>query len=55
MSPEELKNTVQQVIEEVGAQGPADMGKVMKAVMPRVKGLAANDVISKTVKELLSN
>lgn len=54
LSIDELKAIVQQVIDEVGAKTAADMGKVMKAVMPKVKGLAANDVISKTVKELLS-
>ena len=32
----------------------ADMGKVMKALMPKVKGMAPNDQISKMVKELLS-
>ncbi len=54
LSPDELKAIIQQVITETGAQSAADMGKVMKAVMPKVKGLAANDMISKTVKELLS-
>lgn len=54
MSPEELKEIVQAAINETGASSPADMGKVMKAVMPKVKGLAPNDLISKTVKELLS-
>ena len=54
MSVDELKAVISEVIAEVGASSPADMGKVMKAVMPKVKGLAANDMISKTVKELLS-
>ena len=54
MSEDELKAAIQAVIDEIGAASPADMGKVMKVVMPKLKGLAANDVISKTVKELLS-
>ena len=54
MSEDELKAIVQSVITEIGASSPADMGKVMKAVMPKVKGLAPNDMISKTVKQLLS-
>lgn len=54
MTEDELKSVIQTVINEVGASTPADMGKVMKAVMPKVKGLAANDIISKTVKQLLS-
>ena len=54
MDAEELKAVIRQAIEETGASSAADMGKVMKVVMPKLKGLAANDVISKTVKELLS-
>ena len=54
MTQDELKTIIQTVINEINALSPADMGKVMKAVMPKVKGLAANDLISKTVKELLS-
>ena len=54
MTQDELKTIIQTVINEINASSPADMGKVMKAVMPKVKGLAANDLISKTVKELLS-
>ena len=54
MSEDDLKAAIQAAIDEIGATSPADMGKVMKAVMPKLKGLATNDVISKTVKELLS-
>lgn len=54
MTEEELKTVILAIINEIGASSSADMGKVMKAVMPKVKGLAANDLISKTVKELLS-
>ena len=54
MTTEELKAVVESVIAAVGAQSPADMGKVMKELMPKVKGLAPNDQVSKMVKELLS-
>ena len=54
LSLEELKSVIQSIIDETGATSAADMGKVMKAAMPKLKGLAANDMISKTVKELLS-
>lgn len=54
MSPEEVKDVVSAAIAEIGASVPADMGKVMKAVMPKLKGLADSSLISKTVKELLS-
>ncbi len=54
LSVEELRQIISDAIAEVGASAPSDMGKVMKAVMPKVKGLADNGLVSKTVKELLS-
>ena len=53
MSPEELRSLVQAAIEETGAVAPGDMGKVMKALMPKVAGRAAGDQVSSMVKELL--
>ncbi|HCB02522.1 MAG TPA: glutamyl-tRNA amidotransferase [Anaerolineae bacterium] len=54
MPIEELKALVQAAITETGAAAPSDMGKVMKVVMPKVAGRAPNDMISATVKELLT-
>ena len=54
MPAEELRALVQAAIDEVGATAPGDMGKVMKVVMPKVAGRAPNDMISSTVKELLT-
>ena len=53
MPAEELRALVQAAITETGAIGPADMGKVMKLVMPKVAGRAPNDAVSTAVKELL--
>ena len=53
MPAEELRAIVQAAITETGASAPADMGKVMKAVMPKVAGRAPNDMISAPVRELL--
>ena len=53
MPAEELRGLIQAAIAETGAAGPADMGTVMKLVMPRVAGRAPNDMVSATVKELL--
>ncbi len=53
MPAEELRAIVQAAIAETGASAPADMGKVMKVVMPKVAGRAPNDMISATVRELL--
>ena len=54
MPAEELRAIVQAAIAETGAAAPSDMGKVMKIVMPKVAGRAPNDMISSTVKELLT-
>ena len=53
MPAEELRALVQVAIAETGAASPADMGKVMKTLMPRVAGRAPNDMVSATVRELL--
>jgi uncharacterized protein len=54
MPPEELRQLAQSAIDETGAAAPADMGKVMKALMPKVAGRAAGDQVSAVVKELLT-
>ena len=54
MDPEELGALARAAIEETGASVPADMGKVMKVLMPKVAGRAAGDQVSAAVKELLS-
>ena len=54
MSADELRSLVQAAITEVGAASPTDMGRVMKAVMPKVAGRAAGDQVSAMAKELLT-
>lgn len=53
LSEEELRELARQVIDEVGASSPADMGKVMKEIMPRVKGRADGKEVNRIVRELL--
>ena len=53
MPAEELRSLVEAAIAETGASSPADMGRVMKAVMPKVAGRAPNDQVSAAVRELL--
>jgi uncharacterized protein YqeY len=54
MGEEEVKKIVKETIAEVGAAGPGDIGKVMAAIMPKVKGKADGALINKSVKEALS-
>jgi hypothetical protein len=54
MSEEELTAIIKEVIEAIGASSMADMGKVMGAVMPKVKGRADGGQINQVVKQLLS-
>ena len=53
LTEEELISVVNETIAELGATGPADMGKVMKAVMPKVQGRAAGDQVSQAVRKSL--
>jgi len=49
----ELRALVQAAIEEAGAAGPSEMGKVMKVLLPKVAGRAPGDQVSAMVRELL--
>jgi len=40
-------------IQESGAAGIADMGKVMGVLMPKVQGQADGALVSKVVREIL--
>jgi uncharacterized protein YqeY len=54
LSEEEVKKELQKVIEQVGATGPQDMGKVMGAATKALAGKADGKTISGLVKSLLS-
>jgi len=53
LSPEELKSLAEAAVAETGATSPADMGKVMKILMPRIQGRAPGDKVSQAVRDLL--
>ncbi|GIO65598.1 GatB/YqeY domain-containing protein [Paenibacillus sp. FSL M7-1455] len=53
LSEEEIKVIVQQTIQETGASSKADMGKVMSALMPKVKGRSDGKVVNQVVQQFL--
>jgi len=54
LSEEEIRAIVKDTVSELGANGPKDMGKVMSALMPKVKGKADGKIVSRVVKESLN-
>ena len=54
MSAEELENVLKEIIAEVGATGPKDMGKVMGVASKRLAGKAEGRAISEAVNRLLN-
>lgn len=55
LSEEEIRHEVRKIIEELGANGPQDMGKVMGALTSKLAGKADGKVISSLVKAELTN
>lgn len=54
LTREEIEAEARQVIEEVGATSPRDMGKVMKPLMARLRGRADGKLANQVVRELLA-
>jgi len=55
MGEEEITKLVTEAISQTGATSMADMGKVMGALMPKVKGKADGNLVSSIVKKELTN
>jgi len=53
LDPEELDAVITESIRESGVTGPKEMGKLMKVLMPKVKGKAEGKVVNERVKALL--
>lgn len=53
LSEDEIKKIAKEVIDETGASGPSDMGRVMGALMPKVRGKADGALVNRIVRELL--
>lgn len=55
MSESEVRAALEELIAQVGATGPQDMGKVMGASMKTLAGKADGKMISTLVKDLLNS
>lgn len=53
LSEEEIAARIDEVISELGATSPKDMGKVMKVLMAEVKGRADGGLVNRIVKDRL--
>jgi uncharacterized protein YqeY len=54
LGDDELRSLVADAVRETGASGPQQLGAVMKAVMPKVRGRADGKRVSALVRDILS-
>lgn len=55
LSNDEIDKIILDAIKEASAEGPQDMGKVMRVLMPRVKGAADGRYVNQRVKDMLGS
>lgn len=55
MSRAEIEAEARQVVAEVRASGPRDIGKVMKPLLARLKGRADGQLVNQVVREMLAD
>ena len=53
LAPVEIEKALQEIIAEVSASGPKDLGKVMKAAMGRLSGKVQGKEVNEIAKRLL--
>lgn len=53
LTEEELEVIVRQAVKDTGASSSRDLGKIMQAVMPQVKGRADGKMINEIAKRIL--
>lgn len=54
ITEDEIRDVVKRAVEETQAESMKDIGKVMKVIMPQVKGKADGSVVNNIVKEMLN-
>lgn len=55
LSEAEVRDIIKKAVAETGATGQKDMGKLMKVIMPQVKGKADGKMVNDIVKEALGS
>jgi uncharacterized protein YqeY len=55
LSSQEVEAAISQIIQELGASGPQDLGKVMKAAMASLAGRADGKVVQEIARQHLSS
>ena len=55
LSEEKVREIVSATIDEEGVESLKELGKLMKALMPKLKGKADGKLVSSLAKEMLSN
>jgi uncharacterized protein YqeY len=53
LAPAEIENVLKEIITEVSASGPRDLGRVMKAAMTRLSGKVQGKEVNEIAKRLL--
>jgi len=54
LSPEDVEKIIRETISELSAEGPKDIGRVMKAAMNRLSGQAQGKEVNEIAKRLLT-
>lgn len=54
LSEDAIKALVKDAVTKTGASSPKDMGKIMKLIMPEVKGKADGKLVNSIVREMLN-
>ena len=54
LTPEDIENTLREIISELSAEKLSDLGKVMKVAMPRMAGKAQGKEVNEIAKRLLA-
>ncbi len=55
LSADEIESAVKEIVAQVGAKGPADMGKVMGVASKELAGKAEGKAVSEAVKKVLAS